>query len=95
MVELTELVESEYVANACLVELLYNPMYELSSDPVTDAARLVVVEPFGSVEVILPDTVIRPELAIRIASVGDDAPSAVVENTRRPGISLAPGVPST
>jgi hypothetical protein len=34
-------------------------------------------------------------LVILIRSVGELAPSAVVENTRRPGMSLAPGVPST
>jgi hypothetical protein len=36
-----------------------------------------------------------PVLVILIRSVGELAPSAVVENNRRPGMSLAPGVPST
>jgi hypothetical protein len=36
-----------------------------------------------------------PELVIRILSNGVDDPSEVVENSKRPGISLAPGVPST
>ena len=34
-------------------------------------------------------------LVITIRCVGEDAPFAVVENTRRPGMSLVPGVPST
>ena len=34
-------------------------------------------------------------LSILILSVTVEAPSAVVENTKRPGISLVPGVPST
>jgi hypothetical protein len=36
-----------------------------------------------------------PADVMRRRSVGELAPSAVVENTRRPGMSLAPGVPST
>ena len=36
-----------------------------------------------------------PLESIRIRSVGEDAPSAVVPNKRRPGISVVPGVPST
>lgn len=36
-----------------------------------------------------------PALSIRIRSVGEFAPSAVVLNTKRPGMSLVPGVPST
>ena len=32
---------------------------------------------------------------MRIRSVDDDEPSAVVKNTSLPGMSLEPGVPST
>ena len=42
-----------------------------------------------------PVNVVKPTLLILIRSVGDAAPSAVVENTRRPGMSFVPGVPST
>ena len=36
-----------------------------------------------------------PELLILILSTGVAEPSGVVLNTKRPGISLVPGVPST
>ena len=42
-----------------------------------------------------PRKVNKPHLSIVNLVVGELAPSAVVLNTKRPGISLLPGVPST
>ena len=54
--------------------------YMLAINGAVDAADVIVVV---------------PALLILIRSVGDAKPSAVVWNTSRPGMSLAPGVPST
>ena len=57
------------------------------------SAELNVLELPATGELVLTST--APALVILIRSAGELAPSAVVENTRRPGMSLAPGVPST
>ena len=46
------------------------------------------------VVVIFPAKVDVPALSIVNLVVGEPAPSAAVLNTKRPGVSLAPGVPS-
>ena len=66
--------------------------------PVNAPTKVVAVTVPTTCSGVVGEVVPMPTLpaeVILIRSVGEDAPSAVVENTRRPGMSFAPGVPST